>query len=73
MAAASLEGVWAKLARAQEHHDLLEQELRYFIEQDPQPIGLSIPYLDTGVRLARLPATSSTTTAPRSTTSSGSS
>lgn len=47
MAAASLEGVWAKLARAQEHHDLLEQEVRDFIEQDPQPIGLSIPYLDT--------------------------
>ena len=47
MAAASLEGVWAKLARAEKHHDLLEQELGDFIEQDPQPIGLSIPYLDT--------------------------
>lgn len=45
--AADLSGVWAKIARAEEHLALLDAEVRAFIEGDPQPISLSIPYLDT--------------------------
>jgi len=44
--AADLSGVWAKIARAEEHLALLDAKIRAFIEGDPQPIALSIPYLD---------------------------
>ncbi len=44
--AADLSGVWAKIARADEHFDLLEREIRAFTDRDPQPIGLSIPKFD---------------------------
>jgi hypothetical protein len=43
---ADLSGVWAKIARADEHLALLDAEVRAFLEGDPQPIALSIPYLD---------------------------
>jgi hypothetical protein len=39
-------GAWAKIARADEHLALLEAEVRAFLEGDPEPIALSVPYLD---------------------------
>jgi len=44
--AASLQGVWAKLDRAEEHLKTLVGEVGAFITREPQPFGLSIPYLD---------------------------
>jgi hypothetical protein len=44
--AADLSGVRAKIARADEHLALLDTEVRAFVDGDPQPYALSIPYLD---------------------------
>jgi len=46
MAEASLEGVRAKLDRADEHLNTLADEIQAFISRDPQPFGLSVPYFD---------------------------
>jgi hypothetical protein len=41
-----LEGVHEKLIRAEAHFDSLYAECQAFIERDPQPWGISIPYYD---------------------------
>jgi hypothetical protein len=46
MSNASLDGVWAKLNRAGEHIDTLADAIGSFINADPQPLALSVPYLD---------------------------
>ena len=46
MAEPSLAGVWAKIARADEHFQLLEREVAAFFDHDPQPIGTSVGYFD---------------------------
>lgn len=46
MGAASLDGVWAKLDRGEEHLKTLASEIDAFINRDPQPFGFSIPYLN---------------------------
>src|SRR5262245_38750186 len=43
---ATLDGVWAKLARAEEHLITLADEIKAFITRDPQPFGLSVPQFD---------------------------
>jgi len=43
---ATLDGVWAKLARAEEHLITLADEIKAFIARDPQPFGLSVPQFD---------------------------
>jgi len=43
----SLDGIRAKLARADEHFDLLEREIDAFLAGESEPVTLSIPYLDT--------------------------
>jgi hypothetical protein len=43
---ATLDGVWAKLARAEEHLITLADAIKAFITRDPQPFGLSIPKFD---------------------------
>ena len=42
----ALDGVRAKLARADEHFDLLEREIDTFLADESKPVALSIPYLD---------------------------
>lgn len=42
----SLDGVWAKLDRADEHLEVLASEIKSFINRDPQPFGFSVPYFD---------------------------
>jgi hypothetical protein len=44
---ASLAGVREKFGQAENHFKLLQAEIRAWLHRDPQPIGLSIPYLDT--------------------------
>lgn len=46
MSEPSLAGVWAKIARADEHAQLLEREISAFFDRDPQPIGTSVGYFD---------------------------
>jgi hypothetical protein len=43
---ATLDGVWAKLARAEEHLITPADEIKAFITRDPQPFGLSVPQFD---------------------------
>lgn len=42
----NLEGVHEKLVRAEAHFETLYAECRAFIEREPQPWGISIPYYD---------------------------
>lgn len=46
MAEPSLAGVWAKIARADEHAQLLEREVGAFFDRDPQPVATSVGYFD---------------------------
>lgn len=41
-----LDGVWAKLNRADQHLTTLNDEIQAFINGDPPPFGLSVPYFD---------------------------
>jgi len=41
-----LDGVWAKIARADEHAQVLEREVQAFFDRDPPPLGTSFGYFD---------------------------
>jgi hypothetical protein len=44
--AASFEGVHEKIARAEHHFEKLYGAFKEFVEREPQPFGISIPYFE---------------------------